>query len=631
MKTASSGLNKKAGDAITYTFTVTNTGNVTVSSVKVSDPKLGLTNFALNPSTLLPGQIATGSANYTITAADMSAGSVLNTATAKANAPNGASVTDVSDSSSTSGSNPTIVILNTLYPPVAVDDSTTTAKDTPVTIDIKANDSDPDHNNPLLSPAIITEPKNGTAIIGADGKMIYTPRNNFTGRDTITYKICDPTGLCDTAIVIVNILPVAEPMDIIVRDTSFCSNGIAILKATSTTISNPVFTWYSDAAFTNRLFVGDTYVTNSLSSTTNFYIRVSGTGVLPNLVNNGKLVTVTIYPAPARPTMTTNGSLAICVGDSLKLTSSPAASYQWYKNNFALSGATSQILTVNSPGTYSVVVFNSNGCPSQISTSSVVSVNPTPLAPLISTNLLNICNGSNAVLTSSISTGNQWYKNGLLISGATNATYNATTAGSYSVVSTNASGCNSAFSNAISINVYSLPSQPLISVDGPLKKCKDDIRKLSVIRPSGSIIQWYKDNNLISGAVSDTLVITQAGAYHAIISNANGCSSLASPKVIIEIVCTEGYGLPDIFTPDGDGVNEEIKPYMPGLKKLRCFKVYNRWGNLIFETTDPNKGWDGKFRGANQPADNYIWLIEGVDTAGKDVKKTGMFILARNK
>ena len=87
--------------------------------------------------------------------------------------------------------------------------------------------------------------------------------------------------------------------------------------------------------------------------------------------------------------------------------------------------------------------------------------------------------------------------------------------------------------------------------------------------------------------------------------------------------------MPNVFTPNGDGINDVIKPIIPCLKKFRCYKVYNRWGNLVFETTDTNIGWDGTFRNKQQPAESYIWLVEGLDAKGEKLTKSGMFTLIR--
>jgi len=87
--------------------------------------------------------------------------------------------------------------------------------------------------------------------------------------------------------------------------------------------------------------------------------------------------------------------------------------------------------------------------------------------------------------------------------------------------------------------------------------------------------------------------------------------------------------VPRVFTPNNDGTNDILKPILVGISAFHYFSVYNRWGNLIFTTQDPNQGWDGTFRGVPQPVETYLWIGEGIDVNGKKIVQRGMVSLVR--
>lgn len=87
--------------------------------------------------------------------------------------------------------------------------------------------------------------------------------------------------------------------------------------------------------------------------------------------------------------------------------------------------------------------------------------------------------------------------------------------------------------------------------------------------------------------------------------------------------------VPKSFTPNGDGVNDILYPYLTGIKTFQYFKVYNRYGKLMFETTNPDTGWNGMLNGTPQPMSIYIWIAVGIANDGSSVQKRGETLLLR--
>jgi gliding motility-associated-like protein len=65
------------------------------------------------------------------------------------------------------------------------------------------------------------------------------------------------------------------------------------------------------------------------------------------------------------------------------------------------------------------------------------------------------------------------------------------------------------------------------------------------------------------------------------------------------------------------------------IAKLEFFKIFNRWGQIVFETTDPNKKWDGTQNNIELQPGNYVWIIDGYCNNGKRIRKQGNVLLAR--
>jgi gliding motility-associated-like protein len=85
---------------------------------------------------------------------------------------------------------------------------------------------------------------------------------------------------------------------------------------------------------------------------------------------------------------------------------------------------------------------------------------------------------------------------------------------------------------------------------------------------------------------------------------------------------------PNAFTPNGDGLNDAFKPEGTLMQEFKM-KIYNRAGNLLFETDDQESGWDGFYEGKEMPFNTYIYKIEAVDNIGKSFNQTGKVLLIR--
>ncbi len=87
--------------------------------------------------------------------------------------------------------------------------------------------------------------------------------------------------------------------------------------------------------------------------------------------------------------------------------------------------------------------------------------------------------------------------------------------------------------------------------------------------------------------------------------------------------------VPKAWTPNGDGHNDKLFPLTVHIKQLYYFRIFDRWGQLMFETTELGKGWDGIYRGKPQVMDVYTWTVEAIGEDGRHFKRAGNSVLLR--
>jgi gliding motility-associated-like protein len=87
--------------------------------------------------------------------------------------------------------------------------------------------------------------------------------------------------------------------------------------------------------------------------------------------------------------------------------------------------------------------------------------------------------------------------------------------------------------------------------------------------------------------------------------------------------------VPQSFTPNGNGLNDYLKPVLYGMRSMTYFRVFNRWGRLLFETKNDRPGWDGRVKGDLLEAGTYVWMVEAIDVDGVKHQRQGTVILLR--
>jgi gliding motility-associated-like protein len=115
--------------------------------------------------------------------------------------------------------------------------------------------------------------------------------------------------------------------------------------------------------------------------------------------------------------------------------------------------------------------------------------------------------------------------------------------------------------------------------------------------------------------------------YTIAIKTTSGCVTVDT-QVVKTVKSAEIY-VPTAFTPNKDGLNDFLRPILIGIKELRYFRIFNRWGQLIFETRSEGPGWDGTVSGIPQGTEVVVWMVEGVSVDNRIISKKGTSTLVR--
>jgi gliding motility-associated-like protein len=147
--------------------------------------------------------------------------------------------------------------------------------------------------------------------------------------------------------------------------------------------------------------------------------------------------------------------------------------------------------------------------------------------------------------------------------------------------------------------------------------------------PGGNCLyfNWFPWNGLNNPNISSPITSVQASIIYTVDAKTEfGCKTTDSVVVVVED--DSEIDVANAFTP-GSEPNDIIKVQHHGIAKLGHFRIFNRWGQVVFETTNIDEGWDGTFNGVSQNIGVYIYTAEAYSYRGKRFYKQGNITLLR--
>lgn len=442
---------------------------------------------------------------------------------------------------------------------------------------------------------------------GVAGSLLFP--DGLNGPIALTYSV--GTGSCVSVLTqTVNVISsVAAPS--VSGPTTFC-DGQQPSAIVASVLQGAEVNWYSDAALTNLVQTGNGFIPTQNVDATYYVVQgFPGCTSLPTPVN------VSFNDTPAAPVTQTN--IVYCAGQSIPtLTATSTGQITWY-NDQALTqsvGSGSSYTPDNSilPDLY--VQAAEGTCRSvaveiQFTQGSLVTAEIINSAPLVT------CDFQPVVLSTSATEGILWS------TGETTSSITINSGGIYTLTVTGA--CNTADDALVFVDNGVVADFDLSSDNG--------VAPMSVIAINTSQNEdesvFYLDNvpsTIVSGTPFE---LEDEGEYEIklVVTNDEGCVDSLS-RIITVISGNLVVSIPNSFTPNGDGFNDNFVPKINGMSEL-SFAIFNRWGSEVITWNDLNGKWDGSTNGTPSPDGVYFYVMKGKDLLGSEVQKSGSITIKR--
>ncbi|MBI5372863.1 MAG: gliding motility-associated C-terminal domain-containing protein [Sphingobacteriales bacterium] len=382
--------------------------------------------------------------------------------------------------------------------------------------------------------------------------------------------------------------------------------------------ANPHYTWFKNS--TNLFWDSPVYTDNTLNNG-DLVICVMRTSL--TCVNFDQVVsnplTASVNPLVTPSVTVTAGASAVCRDATVQFTATVVNGgnnpvYTWKKNNQP-AGTGNPVYTdnnlVNGDQVTCEILSNAAclGSNTAVSTPVSMTVYPDPVVSL--DKQTGLCTGTSRQLDAGGFSSYNWN------TGAITRTITINSTGMYAVTVTDQHGCKGADTTYITW-YHPLPAAFLPADTGLCSYSSFLLNPVSAY----NAYQWSTGN---TGA---QIRISQPGTYWLDVTDQNNCtgrdSIIVSPKE-----CLKGLYVPSGFTPNADGKNDLLKPFLFGNVKKYEFRVFNRWGETVFYTNDPDAGWNGVYKGQLMDGNVFAWTCRYQLDGEKEKMGKGTVLLIR--
>ncbi len=363
------------------------------------------------------------------------------------------------------------------------------------------------------------------------------------------------------------------------------------------------YSWVPDPTLNNPN-IANPFVTPSVTTTYNVTVTDINTCVWDTFIT----ITTDFIPPVANASMDT----LMCLGDTIQLTTSGGVNYSWTPTNSIVNPTSAVVSVYPSQNTY-YIVEASNACGQDYDTIFVevhfVLADAWPDT--------SVCPNQEIQLFSSGGNILSWTPANEIYQVAGNYFTRPSTPSTYTVTVEDSLGCQEEASLSVGIR-----PPPLLDLGEDQWLIEDSLLLTAI--GAGSFL-WTPSNFVVCDTCQITSVFpNETTTFTVVLTDTFGCVN--SDQITIYV--TSEIWIPNAFTPDGDGINDLFMLKTFRIEELELY-IFDRWGELLFQTTDKTQGWDGTYKGNPVKTEAYVWKIKYKDINGKPGKRYGTITLIR--